>query len=67
MGFGTVYGAVRLFLKFRFCVEFFLFSGLGIVSLPCEWSWAIRLSAACCSPALGAHYGAHANVLAESF
>jgi hypothetical protein len=33
---------VRLLLKFRFRVEFFDF----VVSLPCEWSWAIRLSAA---------------------
>jgi hypothetical protein len=32
-------------LTFRFRVEFFYFS-MGIVSLPCEWSWVIRLSAA---------------------
>jgi hypothetical protein len=36
---------VHFSLKFRFRVEFFLFSRLGVVSLLCEWSWAIRLSA----------------------
>jgi hypothetical protein len=36
---------VHLLLTFRFCVEFFRFSRLSVVSLPCEWSWAIRLYA----------------------
>jgi hypothetical protein len=36
----------RLLLKLRFRVEFFRFLCLGVVSLPWEWSWAIRLSAA---------------------
>jgi hypothetical protein len=36
---------VHLILKFRLRVEF-RFSRRGVVSLPCEWSWAIRLSAA---------------------
>jgi hypothetical protein len=44
---------------------------LGVVSLPCESSWAIRLSAATVvapPPVLGAHYGAHANAgLVEKF
>jgi hypothetical protein len=34
---------VHLLLTFRFRAEFFRFSRLGLVSLPCEWSWAIRL------------------------
>jgi hypothetical protein len=38
------------------------------VSLPCEWSWASRLSAASVVAPLGAHYGSHANVvMAEKF
>jgi hypothetical protein len=37
---------VYLLFNFRFRVEFFLFSRLSIASLLCEWSWAIRLSAA---------------------
>jgi hypothetical protein len=37
---------VCLVLKALCRVEFFLFSCLGVVRLPCEWSWAIRLSAA---------------------
>jgi hypothetical protein len=36
---------VRLLLKFWFRVEFFDVR-LGVVSLPCEWSWAIRLPTA---------------------
>jgi hypothetical protein len=37
---------VLLLLKVHFRVEFFDFLCLGIVSLHCEWSWALRCSAA---------------------
>jgi hypothetical protein len=47
--------------EISFSSRIFLFSRLGVVSLPCEWSRAIRLSAA--PVVLGAHYGAHANVV----
>jgi hypothetical protein len=33
-----------------FSFRIFRFSRLGVVSLPCEWSWAIRLSAAPVAP-----------------
>jgi hypothetical protein len=33
-------------LNLRFRVEFFDFRASGVVTLPCEWSWTIRLSAA---------------------
>jgi hypothetical protein len=52
---------------FRISVKckIFRFSRLGVVSLPCEWSWAMRLSV---TSVLGAQYGTHANVvLAEKF
>jgi hypothetical protein len=42
----TPYGAVHLILKFSFHVKFFRFSRLSVVSLPCEWSLAIRPFAA---------------------
>jgi hypothetical protein len=36
----------HLFLKFYYTCQLFRFSRLDVVSLLCEWSWAIRLSAA---------------------
>jgi hypothetical protein len=35
-----------LLLKVCFCIEFFDFSCMDVVSLHYEWSWALRLSAA---------------------
>jgi hypothetical protein len=37
---------VRLLFKISISCRIFRFSRFGVVSLPCEWSWAIRLSAA---------------------
>jgi hypothetical protein len=38
--------SLRLLLKNLFHVDLFLFLRLGVVSYACEWSWAIRISAA---------------------
>jgi hypothetical protein len=44
--------------------DIFRFLGLVVVSLPCGWSWALRLSSATIvAPlVLGAQESAHANV-----
>jgi hypothetical protein len=61
---------VYLFIWFKTSIsgQILWFSRLGVVSLPCEFSWAIRLSVATVVAPYGAHYGSHANVaLAENF
>jgi hypothetical protein len=46
--------------KISISCQIFIFSRLIIVSLPCDWSWAIGLSAASVVAVLGAQGGAHA-------
>jgi hypothetical protein len=55
--------------KISFSCRIFRFSRLGVVSLLCARSWAIRLSVASvvARPRTGAHYGAHANAGSAEF
>jgi hypothetical protein len=57
--------AKRARLLFCFSHQFFLFSHLGIVSLPSKSIWAIKLSVAAvvAPPVLGAHYTALMQML----
>jgi hypothetical protein len=45
-----VYGIGSFAFKISISCRMFRFPRLGVVSLPCEWSWAIRLSAATVVP-----------------
>jgi hypothetical protein len=48
--------AFKILISCRIC----RFLRPGVVTLLCDWSWAIRLSAA---SGVGAQYGARANVI----
>jgi hypothetical protein len=55
--------SVFVCFKISFSCRIFDFrvSAYPVMSLPWEWSWALRLSNPCFISVLGAHYGAHVN------